>query len=1335
MLARMASFHGGSGLVRLSGYEYFGNFGKALFTMFQVLTGESWSEAALRWESAEDFRNPTQAIGVSFFFVSFNLVNGIVLINVAIAVLLEKMVDDESDKHPPAVTQDACSLGRESGPRATGSIEPSESTLGPVAFDEVQAFTDDDYDKDFLSLRTDMAKIKLQMSQLLTVLHAATWLDFKTHIAALVQAGKLREAFRCWVSVVEIIHAPWVSPSLGEFDELPPLRRAACGEFPCDRCATRRGGFKFPWIGTWTSRGVFVPHGANPMEAWAHFQRNTAKLDLILLAMYSSPLEADDVCPQEMYGLQLRPQVHPDRPGLADSVELFAYWRVWLGALGGSRRVGPLRLCSHSLPGGDPGRCGDLVPTEHTGRWWAGWVPSKLEASRPCWLDPVLDVATQPGDHASSVALACAASAMVPGTSVRAVGFGPKHGSWKLECTPHSDSSQHVFALRTLAAVSGCFAMAHGGGYYAQAASSSSGGDPEGGWNAAEALQQIAASRARQRREREGFTRDEDFAFAFVDFDHAVGTAGHHVADEWLAARARVNEGLLHAGAQVAEGRPLPVRSLKPARKTILKHKARTMAVAKPADAKVARRVQHLTSMFVGMGSFKPAGILTDSRRSEWKQTCERIAQQKVRAAEPATMDRVVNTWLELKQWLEIRGLSAAPGTVDLDHFMQSASAPARAMQALRWMNKHAQLDMDLGNVTVPAVPRAAAGPKGQAPVAEPVLIPILEDRVKELHDLGDERWSALLAPWVICFGMVRYAHVMRTEPIKLTGAFLHCRCSRGKQHQHRSGFDYAIPGTFLNGFPWSRELMELYRTLAPAKQKSCGLCFSDEGKPWSIHEIQQTMRAELGLHVENVETMTTYSWRRVSPTFGQLLRFSDQELSALGDWQEKKDMPAEGQMALHYSSAKYAASLKVKAMIWGATPVVAEHLSWEAIPEDDLASAKAAGAQAVDRLTRADRQPLWAASGNFQDVQKRLKLSKTYVEKAAAARARAAAPAGPTMPIIPSLGRPRLCPKEELPSHLIPAAIGPKVATRKRNINLQEAKVEVMEDRKRARTGEVAQPKTPPKAKAMPKGGAAQPVTPPKAAAVAPAEEAMDRRLEQLGVGGGKTAQAPTIIWESVRGGRLYLSGLPTRATAAQFPEVALQVCCFLGGPECRQGVTLRGAQLMTFSAAYASQRSEQWRELWPAVQHTLFAGDSVLMRCMKGKHRAAFTGILTRALLAGETIDEANRHVESLRDTELRKVTRERGMAQWLRQTWRDSQLVTPMPLPAAYAATEHSNIHVMTAEGVTLCRHKQADGKTKRLVNPMTTTDVYEATAWSRPWCDGCLRRCPASWWPPQ
>jgi len=74
------------------GQEYFGNFFKALYTLFQVLTGESWSEAIARpllewspWATA-------------VYFVSFILINGIVLINVVVAVLLEKMVDDEPEE-------------------------------------------------------------------------------------------------------------------------------------------------------------------------------------------------------------------------------------------------------------------------------------------------------------------------------------------------------------------------------------------------------------------------------------------------------------------------------------------------------------------------------------------------------------------------------------------------------------------------------------------------------------------------------------------------------------------------------------------------------------------------------------------------------------------------------------------------------------------------------------------------------------------------------------------------------------------------------------------------------------------------------------------------------------------------------------------------------------------------------------------------------------------------------------------------------------------------------------------------------------------------------------
>ena len=124
-------------------------------------------------------------------------------------------------------------------------------------------------------------------------------------------------------------------------------------------------------------------------------------------------------------------------------------------------------------------------------------------------------------------------------------------------------SPQHLFALPTLAILLGCSAMASGGkGYYAAqaAASSSSGGDPAPGWRAADSLRMIAAQRARQWRESEGLLDDNDFAYAYTDYDHVVGLAGHHVADHWLQTRGRVEEELLAAGAEVVEDNPTAPR-------------------------------------------------------------------------------------------------------------------------------------------------------------------------------------------------------------------------------------------------------------------------------------------------------------------------------------------------------------------------------------------------------------------------------------------------------------------------------------------------------------------------------------------------------------------------------------------------------------------------------------------------------------------------------------------------------------------------------------------------------------------------------------------------------
>ncbi|CAE7209867.1 CACNA1I [Symbiodinium microadriaticum] len=201
------------------GYENFGSFHLSLFTMFQVLTGESWSEVITRpmlhttdvtqapfWEAIEECREKEPFFCVSLFFVSFNLVNGVVLINVVIAVLLEKMVDDEKHDAPAeegdqeasaslpfeeqngfhmdgpgkdfskvnklpdkaAVAAEHTVSGR-SPPTGGGDprkAEAGEDTTGPTKeithLSSIAAM-----EADFQCLKKDMSKIKLQMELLM----------------------------------------------------------------------------------------------------------------------------------------------------------------------------------------------------------------------------------------------------------------------------------------------------------------------------------------------------------------------------------------------------------------------------------------------------------------------------------------------------------------------------------------------------------------------------------------------------------------------------------------------------------------------------------------------------------------------------------------------------------------------------------------------------------------------------------------------------------------------------------------------------------------------------------------------------------------------------------------------------------------------------------------------------------------------------------------------------------------------------------------------------------------------------------------------------------------
>ena len=139
---------------------------------------------------------------------------------------------------------------------------------------------------------------------------------------------------------------------------------------------------------------------------------------------------------------------------------------------------------------------------------------------------------------------------------------------------------------------------------------------------------------------------------------------------------------------------------------------------------------------------------------------------------------------------------------------------------------------------------------------------------------------------------------------------------------------------------------------------------------------------------VANPEEITTILVATHGSHFGATPGMPPRGNGQLGDWQNKGDQLDVGQIAFHYSSAKYAASIKIKSLVRGAAAKLTDQLSWEAIPQEELEQARAHGLAESERLLRQDRQPIWASSQKFQDVRKRrLKLSQQFAEAAEKAK------------------------------------------------------------------------------------------------------------------------------------------------------------------------------------------------------------------------------------------------------------------------------------------------------------------------------------------------------------
>mmetsp|Transcript_3931 Transcript_3931/g.10375 ORF Transcript_3931/g.10375 Transcript_3931/m.10375 type:complete len:188 (-) Transcript_3931:93-656(-) len=82
------------------GFEYYGTFAKAWYTLFQITTGESWSEAAIRpalfffQEHGFGVAGKVMIMVLVFLYV---VVTSWIMLNVVVTVLLDKFTSFDSD--------------------------------------------------------------------------------------------------------------------------------------------------------------------------------------------------------------------------------------------------------------------------------------------------------------------------------------------------------------------------------------------------------------------------------------------------------------------------------------------------------------------------------------------------------------------------------------------------------------------------------------------------------------------------------------------------------------------------------------------------------------------------------------------------------------------------------------------------------------------------------------------------------------------------------------------------------------------------------------------------------------------------------------------------------------------------------------------------------------------------------------------------------------------------------------------------------------------------------------------------------------------------------------
>ena len=403
----------------------------------------------------------------------------------------------------------------------------------------------------------------------------------------------------------------------------------------------------------------------------------------------------------------------------------------------------------------------------------------------------------------------------------------------------------------------------------------------------------VAAARVVRWMQQVGAESLGDLAFYFSSFQEALDNAGRAVADAWLSARQNVQVGL--AGQVRAQsGGSCGARCSQCGRLGSI------CAGAYPVCRQAFRQVRAPRGRGGGLaaGRHHDQTVLREASRSRttdatrFKNLLD-IARSVSAKAEKATLRRAATTWRELRAAAVKRG--AAVHSLDahaVAEVVRTRPGPARARQALLWMQKNLFLDLDLA---LPKVKRSQAHVPW-APVRRRWHLQGVLLRIDDLLTSTREQvctssvWISAFGAWSMAVGVVRFRHLQRSIIAQVFDTHLVFLCRKGKQANQRFGFHWSLPRRTPTGLDLWPLLDRLQRLLA---KKACFLkqlvVHPVDLKPISPNGMLQNLNLQSILDDTVVADLTSYS-----PLFCRELAGLDAtQGAALGNWVERNKTQA----------------------------------------------------------------------------------------------------------------------------------------------------------------------------------------------------------------------------------------------------------------------------------------------------------------------------------------------------------------------------------------------------------------------------------------------------------